>query len=497
MDISNLMATVPVSLKGRNIQALSQDSRNVPAGSLFFAMMGMNGVGADYMRAAIACRPVAVVMPRADVAQAQAIAGDVPLIASDDIRRDYARACAAFYGQQPSTIVAVTGTSGKSSVVDFARQMWISMNIDAASMGTVGIMTKRHNQSLDLTTPDAAIIHQHLQQMAQEGVTHLAMEASSHGIDQRRLDGVHIAAAGFTNLSRDHLDYHPTMDDYFAAKMRLFAALLPSTATAVINTMNEWGHKAVALVKSRRLKCLTIDQQAADIQLQSYVPHDQGAAVELRVMGQPFAIDFPLLGEWQLHNALMAAGLLIASGSDVATTVQALTKLQSVPGRLQLIGRHPHTHAPVFVDYAHKPEALEKVLQVLRPLTAKKLHVVFGCGGNRDKGKRPIMGRIADQLADVVVVTDDNPRKEDAATIRAEIIAASPRAQNIGDRRLAIEQAIAVLHEGDVLVVCGKGHEKGQIVGTDVLPFNDAEEVMRCLNHLATSVRAAVAQGRK
>ncbi len=407
----------------------------------------------------------------------------VACILVDDARHALARAAATFHPGQPETIVAITGTSGKTSVAAFCRQIWLALGHAAASLGTIGIVAPNGSVYGSLTTPDPIALHQSLDQLAGDGVTHLAMEASSHGIEQRRLDGVHLAAAAFTNLSRDHLDYHGTLEAYLAAKLRLFDTLLPAGRPAIVNADSDMADKVVAACRRRKLDVVDVGRKGHRLRLVDMRPDDLAAILALEIDGRRREARLPLAGEFQVQNALVAAALCLATDGDTEAVLAALGTLEGAPGRLQLVGRRGA--APVFVDYAHKPDALDKVLATLRPLTRDKLTIVFGCGGDRDQGKRPIMGEIAARLADVVIVTDDNPRSEDPATIRRAILdgttGGAAQVFEIADRATAIEEAIASLMEGDVLVIAGKGHETGQIVGGTVLPFSDLDAARRAL----------------
>ena len=480
MRLSDLIATddLEPALRGLEIAGLSADSRAVGDGYAFFAIPGHAGDGLNYLAdAAARGARVVVAQHRADC--------PLPLVVVDDVRAALAHAAARFYPRQPETIVAVTGTSGKTSVVAFVRQIWAALGHEAASLGTVGVVDSSGAQYGALTTPGPVELHKTLDELAARGVTHLAVEASSLGIEQRRLDGVRIAVAGFTNFSRDHLDHHPDMESYFAAKMRLFDTLMQAGQTAVIDADSDVAARVIDVCKKRGLKIFDVGAKGASLRLQYCEPETIGTAI--RVFHQPYeaiSMILPLPGAFQVSNALVAAGLAIASGDDPKRVLSALIDLKGAPGRLERIGER--AGAPVFVDYAHKPDALEKVLATLRPLTQQRLVVVFGCGGDRDKGKRPLMGEIAARAADVAIITDDNPRSEEPASIRAEILAGArgagaARIIEIPDRGAAISQAIADLRSGDVLVVAGKGHETGQIVGDRVLPFSDHDAIRQAL----------------
>jgi UDP-N-acetylmuramoyl-L-alanyl-D-glutamate--2,6-diaminopimelate ligase len=396
------------------------------------------------------------------------------LLAVDDPRHELALIAARFYGRQPKTICAVTGTNGKTSVADFTRQIWTVLGHRAASLGTLGIRAPGFAVKGALTTPDPVALHSSLARLAAEGVAYLAIEASSHGLDQSRLDGLSLTAAAFTNLTRDHLDYHADMDAYRAAKLRLFEAILPRGATAVLNADSPDYDAFATVCRRRGQSILSYGAKGDAFRLDAVAPHAHGQRLRFTARGRSFESELALVGAFQAHNALAALGLVAASGDDLGAAAAALDRLVGAPGRLQLVATHK-SGAPIYVDYAHTPDALGTVLRALRPHTEKRLSVVFGCGGDRDRGKRPQMGRIAVTLADRAIVTDDNPRSEDPATIRAAIMAAALDAREIGDRAEAIYAAAAELEPGDVLVIAGKGHETGQIVGTDVRPFDDAE----------------------
>ncbi len=456
------------------VAGVTADSRQVAPGFVFFAVPGVKADGLSFAPQAIAKGAIAVVSEK-DAALA------VPHVRVGDVRAALSHAAAAFHGRQPKTIAAVTGTSGKTSVAAFTRQIWLALGHSAAALGTTGVVAPSGAVYGSLTTPDPVTLHKILDQLAGDGVTHLAMEASSHGLDQRRLDGVRLAAAAFTNLSRDHLDYHPTLEDYLAAKLRLFETLLQPGQPAVIDADSDVADKVIAACNARGLKVFTTGRKGQHLRLVSSHSGPASTMLTIEHAGVHLSINLPLTGGFMASNALVAAGLAIVTGGDASRVFGALEHLQGAPGRLEKIGER--NGAPVLVDYAHKPDALEKVLQALRPLAAGRLIVVFGCGGDRDAGKRPIMGEIAGRLADVVIVTDDNPRSEDPAKIRRAILEAAPGAREIADRRAAIATAVAMLGQGDVLVVAGKGHETGQIVGDKTLPFSDHEAIRAALGN--------------
>ena len=452
-------------------------------GFAFFAVPGNKADGTAFVADAVARGAAAVVAERAPPGTVPA---GVACLIVDDVRRALARAAAAFHPQQPATIAAVTGTSGKTSVAAFCRQIWTTLGQPAASLGTVGIVAPSGSTYGSLTTPEPVALHHTLDTLAGEGVTHLALEASSHGIEQRRLDGVRLAAGAFTNLSRDHLDYHANLDEYLDAKLRLFTTLLPDGAPAVVNADSDVAATVVAACQARGLPVFAVGRAGTRLRLIGSRAEDLAASLVLDADGCRIEARLPLAGEFQVQNALVAAGLCIATGSPVRDVLAALASLEGAPGRLELVGRKHG--APVFVDYAHKPDALEKVLETLRPLARHKLAVVLGCGGDRDQGKRPIMGEIAARAADRVIVTDDNPRSEEPAAIRRAILdgvaGGTAEVIEIGDRAAAIDAAIEGLEDGDVLVIAGKGHETGQLVGGTVLPFSDLDCAKRALqNH--------------
>ncbi|HET7413840.1 MAG TPA: UDP-N-acetylmuramoyl-L-alanyl-D-glutamate--2,6-diaminopimelate ligase [Pararhizobium sp.] len=457
---------------------LGADSRSIKPGEIFVAVPGVKADGATFARDAVARGAIAVI-----AAPAAAVDVDVPVLRTDDLRVLLARAAARFFARQPETMVAVTGTAGKTSVASFTRQIWASTGKAAAMIGTTGVTAPGRVEYGSLTTPDPVALHRLLAELAEAGVTHAAMEASSHGIDQRRLDGVRLAAGAFTNLGRDHMDYHPTVEDYFRTKMHLFDRLLPKEAPAVIFADDRYSEPAIEAARGAGHEVLTVGRGGEFLALKRVEHQRHKQTVEIHHDGAIFEVDVPLAGDFQVSNALVAAGLAIATGTPAGKAIAALQHLQGAPGRLELVGATPDG-APAYVDYAHKPEALENVLSSVRPFTTGRVVVVFGCGGDRDRGKRPIMGEIATRLADVVIVTDDNPRSEEPASIRTEIMAAAPGAIEIGDRGEAIAEAVFMLKPGDTLIVAGKGHETGQTIGDRVLPFSDHEEIATALEAL-------------
>ena len=478
-QISGVLPHSPLP-DGVEIAGIASDSRRVEPGFLFAALPGTKADGTAFVGDAISRGAAAVLTKAGAISQKLG----VPVVEVEDPRRALALIAAEFYGAQPQTMVAVTGTSGKTSVASFTRQIWAHAGFAAASIGTTGVTAPGREEYGSLTTPDPIALHKLLSELAASGVTHASMEASSHGLDQHRLDGVKLAAAGFTNLGRDHMDYHPTVEKYHAAKMRLFRELLPAGAPAVIFADDAWSERTIALARDAGLKVLTVGRSGSFLELKRVEHERHRQRAEIVAGGELFEIDLPLAGDFQVSNALVAAGLAIATGVPAGKALAALEHLKGASGRLELVGTTKEG-APVYVDYAHKPEALENVLTAVRPFTTGRVIVVFGCGGDRDRGKRPIMGEIATRLADVRIVTDDNPRTEDPAAIRAEILAAAPGAIEIGDRRKAIRLAVAMLRAGDTLIVAGKGHEEGQTIGSQTLPFSDHEEVRAALRELA------------
>lgn len=404
----------------------------------------------------------------------------LPLLRAQEPRHVLALLAARFYGAQPKTIAAVTGTNGKTSVAAFLRQLWAAIGHDAASLGTIGIVTERAETALVHTTPDPISLHRDLAALAVEGITHLALEASSHGLHQRRLDGTRLAAGGFTNITRDHLDYHPDFEHYLEAKLRLFRDLLEPGAPAVVHADSPGAESVAAVAQARGLMLLTVGKAGKALRLHAADREGFKQRLTLSYHDQIIRVTLPLAGDFQVSNALVAAGLALGLGEEAGAVFAGLETLKGAKGRLDFVGETAQG-APVFVDYAHTPDALVKALQALRPYATGRLHVAFGCGGDRDKGKRPQMGRAATSYADVVHVTDDNPRSEDPAAIRAEILAAAPGAIEIPGRAAAIASAIAELKKGDVLLIAGKGHETGQIIGATVIPYSDHEAVAAAL----------------
>ena len=463
----------PMAMEDLQVTGLTADSRGVRPGYLFAALPGTRVDGRQYIADAVARGAVAVLAPTGTRLPPD-IRG-VRLITDDRPRRRFALMAAARFRRQPAVVAAVTGTNGKTSAVHFTRQIWERQGHAAASLGTLGITAPGRESGGALTTPDPVALHAALDELAAAGVDHLAMEASSHGLDQYRLDGVRVSAAGFTNISRDHLDYHGTMDAYLAAKTRLFTEVLVPGGIAVMNADSPVFATLARTAADAGRRLFSYGLAGRDIRLDDAQADAGGLRVALSVQHRAYSVRLPLVGRFQIENALCALGLTLATGTPTQAAVAALEDLRGVRGRLERVAQRGNG-AVVYVDYAHTPEALETVLAALRPHTAGRLVVVFGCGGDRDRGKRPEMGAIAQQLADRSIVTDDNPRSEDPAAIRAAIRTACPDAREVGDRAEAIRTAVADLGPQDVLVIAGKGHETGQIVGATVRPFDDAEE---------------------
>jgi UDP-N-acetylmuramoyl-L-alanyl-D-glutamate--2,6-diaminopimelate ligase len=460
---------------GLHIAGITADSRLVQPGFLFAALPGVKSDGAQFLVDAKAKGAVAAIVSLT----APDVAGLI-LVRCANPRRLLALVASRFYGEQPDTIVAVTGTNGKTSVSVFVRQIWAEMGFRAASMGTIGIVGPDGSSYLSHTTPDPVHLHKAVAELAENHVHHLAVEASSHGLVQNRLDGLRIAAGAFTNLTRDHLDYHKTFAEYFDAKMMLFEALLKPGARAVINADIPEAKEIVRRCVAAGLVPFTVGEKGDDIQILSSVQTDVGQLLSLKMVDGVHQVPLPLVGDFQASNAVVAAGLVLATGGEASLVRHALASLKGATGRLELVGKHTNG-ARVYVDYAHTPDAVETALKALRPSISGQLHVVFGCGGDRDKGKRPLMAAAAAQHADNVYVTDDNPRTEDAASIRRDVLAGAPAATEIADRAQAIAVAVGALKAGDVLLVAGKGHELGQIIGHETRPFSDHDAVAAAL----------------
>lgn len=451
-----------------DIAGLTEDSRKVQPGFLFAALSGSKADGRAYIADAIKRGARAILAPPGTVVED----AGTRLIIDSNPRRRFALLASRFYARQPETVAAVTGTNGKTSAAHFTRQLWTALGHKAGYIGTLGAFAPGYDAPGSLTTPDPVHLHQILGDMANGGVTHLAMEASSHGLHQYRVDGVRISIGGFTTLSRDHLDYHGSMAAYIAAKLRLFSEVMLPGGVAVLNADSSEFPAFDAACRLRDHKVISYGKAGTALQVVESKIAPEGFALQLTVFGKAHRVLLPLAGTFQVGNALCALGFVLAGGADPDAAVAALTRLQGVPGRMEYVGTAA-SGAPVFVDYAHTPDAIETVLNALRPHAAGELTIVFGCGGDRDRGKRRLMGERATALADRVYVTDDNPRSETPAAIRAEVLQGAPGALEIGDRGEAIAAAIAKLKAGDVLLLAGKGHEVGQIVGEKVIPFDD------------------------
>lgn len=479
MLLTTLIDDLGAKISGKsadNIEAkgITGDSRKVKPGYVFVALKGGKSDGATFIGQALKNGAVAVISsgkPENEWHKACYIQQKNPRLA-------LAKIAAKFYPKQPQFIAAVTGTNGKTSVVNFCRQIWAKLGKESASIGTIGVINgdgKSHNSMGSMTTPDPVILHEKINTLAGEGIEYLAIEASSHGLDQYRLDGLKISTAAFTNLTRDHLDYHDSMEGYFAAKKRLFSEVLQPGGTAVLNADSKDFPKLKNAALERGCKVISFGKNGENIKLKKIEVTKNGQEIVFDFYGKKFSTLVNLVGEFQTENILCAMGIVYASGFMVEKIIEVLPKIKSVPGRMEPVGDN------VFVDYAHTPDALEKSLKTLRPYVKGKLIVVFGCGGDRDKGKRTEMGKIAELYADGVVVTDDNPRSENPAEIRKEILAGIKNATEISDRKKAIEQAISLLEVGDILLIAGKGHEKTQIIGDKILPFDDVEIARRAL----------------
>lgn len=459
---------------GQTVTGFAIDHRKVAPGTVFGAFEGMRVNGEDFIDAAIAGGAIAVVA-RAAVPVTGALH-----IAADNPRATFAALAAKFFAPFPGTAVAVTGTNGKTSTVEMTRQIWRMLGHHAASIGTLGVTTANDSVTTGLTTPDIVTFLSNVGGLAREGVTHLAFEASSHGLSQYRTEGLAVQAAAFTNLSRDHLDYHRDMADYFTAKMRLFTDILAPDGAAVVWADDEYSPRVIDLARERGNRVITVGEQGETLRLVAREPSLLGQGLTIEADGRRHKVNLPLIGAYQAANALTAAGLVIATGAGVDETLAAISRLQPVRGRLEraVISQQG---APVYVDYAHTPDAIEAAIAALKPHATGKLIVLIGAGGDRDSGKRAPMGEVAARLADLVIVTDDNPRSEDPAAIRAQVMAGAPGATEIAGRREAIAAAIAAAGAGDIVLLTGKGHEQGQIIGDMVLPFDDVSVARECV----------------
>ena len=466
----------------RQVTGFAIDHRKVAPGTVFGAFEGTVVNGEDFIPAAVAAGAIAV------VARPQAVVSGAAHLADPQPRRAFARLAAQFFRPVPETVVAVTGTNGKTSTVEMTRQIWRMCGLRAASIGTLGVTTPDESVSTGLTTPDIVTFLSNMTGLAREGVTHVAYEASSHGLAQFRNEGLPVRAGAFTNLSRDHLDYHADMEDYFAAKMRLFSEVVDHGGTAVIWADDAWSERAMAAARARSLAVFSVGETGKDIRLLAREPGRLGQDLEVEHQGMRYRIMLPLIGAYQAANALVAAGLALATGGEPAQVFDAVGRLQPVRGRLERAAITARG-APVYVDYAHTPDALAAAIAALRPHVSGRLITVFGAGGDRDMGKRAQMGEVAATHSELVIVTDDNPRGEDPAAIRLQVLAGAPGAGEVGDRRAAIRAAIDEAGAGDIVLIAGKGHEQGQIVGsgeaTRILPFDDVTVARECAAELA------------
>jgi UDP-N-acetylmuramoyl-L-alanyl-D-glutamate--2,6-diaminopimelate ligase len=453
-----------------DISGITPDSRAVRKGYLFAALPGEKADGAAFIPQAEE-RGAAAVLARPGAKTR------VPLLADVEPRRRLSEIAARFYPRQPAFIAGVTGTNGKTSTAVFAAALWSMLGDKAGSMGTLGARAQGFERSLAHTTPEPVTLHETLDAMAGTGVTHLAMEVSSHALAQNRADGVRFSAAAFTNLTQDHLDFHRSLDAYFAAKLRLFLELLPATGTAIVNMDGERSAEVASAAKQRGAGVLTTGRRGDTLRIRAQAPHPIGLELEVESYGQLFQLSLPLVGGFQAENALLAAGIVMASGREAGEVVPLLDRLTGVPGRMQFASEV--RGAGVFVDYAHTPDAVATALAAIRPHARGRVIVIIGAGGDRDRTKRPLMGRAAASGADMVIVSDDNPRSEDPAAIRRDVLAGCPAAGEIGDRAEAIAAGVALLRPGDVLLIAGKGHETGQVVGGVTLPFDDLAEARR------------------
>ena len=485
MKLGQLLPAASVGrLHDYEVTGVASDSRKVKTGYIFVAVPGNVADGMSFIDSALKNGAIALI---GEAPRPAHLLSDVIYMRVPSARRILALLAAAVHSRQPETIVAVTGTAGKTSVADFVRQIYITLGKQAGSVGTIGIITSKGAAYGSLTTPDPVALHETLDRLAGAGITHLAMEASSHGLDQRRLDGVRLSAAAFTNLGRDHLDYHATLDEYLSAKLRLFDTLMKPDQPVVINADGDRSADFITAAFTRGLKIFSVGEDGLDLKILNIERKNFAQKTSLQYLDKTYEIILPLVGEFQVGNALVAAGLAIVTGCNAEQVFKALEALKGVRGRLEHIG--DVGNAPVFVDYAHKPEALTHALQAARPFTKGRLILVFGCGGDRDTGKREIMGRIAANQADLVIITDDNPRTENPASIRAAIMAACTGAVEIEDRAEAITYAINQLKNGDCLIIAGKGHETGQIVGSEIRPFSDQDVAQAAITEASKRIK--------
>lgn len=486
MDLEQLASGLDLTDQAKrvSISGLTADSRKVAPGYLFAAFQGASVDGAAFVEAAADKGAVAILCASdAEERIRAAVPDHVAVLSVAEPRQVFAKMAARFYGRQPDTIVAVTGTSGKTSVAHFVRQIFQAAGHPAASLGTLGTIRPDGTSYGGLTTPDPVALQRELADLADEGIAHAALEASSHGLDQFRLDGVRLTSAGFTNLGRDHMDYHASLEDYLGAKLRLFADLLPSGGPVVVDPGEKYADRVIEVAQRRGLPLFTVGETGKDLRLTGLRPSGGAQLLTLETVRGEYKVLLPLIGRFQVSNALIAAGLAITAGIDTGSALRALENLKGAPGRLELAGKTPGGGL-VFVDYAHKPDALDNALAALQPFTEGNLSVVIGAGGDRDPGKRVLMGEAATRRANLVIVTDDNPRSEDPASIRKALLQGAPGALEIADRSDAIAEGVTRLKAGDILCVAGKGHETGQIVGDTVIPFSDHEAITRAISQL-------------
>lgn len=465
------------------ISGLTLDSRKVKPGFLFAGVPGEKTNGTKFIDEAVKKGAVAVLTNIGDEIE---VKGAVH-ISDPNPRAAFAKMVASFYGAQPKTMAAITGTNGKTSTAHFVRQLWAFMGAKAGSIGTLGVVSEGLNYSLGLTTPEPVDLHFSLKEMVDHKVTHAVVETSSHGLSQFRIDGIKFDIAGFTNLTQDHMDYHADEENYFAAKRRLFDELLSDKGTGVINSDNPFGKRLKASLEERGVKTLTVGRRDADLTLHESTPGKGGQKLVFSYKGKKHQIQFPVVGTFQGDNVMLAAGMVIASGFDADKVFDRLYYLAGVPGRMEKVADTPYG-GEVYIDYAHTPDGLTNALTSIRQNTFGKLHLIFGCGGNRDQGKRPKMGVIAETQADFVYVTDDNPRHENPMDIRQEILAACPTGQEFVDRGDAIRFGVRALKQDDVLIITGKGNETGQIIGDKVLPFSDKDVVRETISAMVEEV---------
>ena len=481
-----------IDFRENNIAGIATDSRLVQDNMIFVAIDGVQNNGEDFIPSAIDNGATIIVCRHGTAKKMPAdYQSKATFVEYENTRQAVSILACEFYRPQPDCIVGITGTNGKTSVAEFTRQLWAATGLKSASIGTLGIESGGapmgdYATQETLTTPDAITLHRHLNQLKKDNIDHIAIEASSHGLDMHRLDGVRLNAAAFTNLSRDHLDYHQTMQNYRACKFRLFDELLPSSGTAVLNADCAEYDSLFNTCQDRGIKVLSYGLNRGEIRTISYNVQPHGFSITLDILGQRFETDLPLLGDFQISNLLAAIGLVTACGSKPEMVIPHVSRLKGIQGRMQRAGALKNG-ATAYIDFAHTPDGLETVLKSTRPHTKGKLHVVFGCGGDRDAGKRPLMAQMAEQYADCVIITDDNPRTEDAQTIRQQAMQGAPSAIEIAGRDKAIDHALQGLDEHDILIIAGKGHEQGQIVGTEILPFDDLTVTQTLIDHYNNS----------